>query len=88
MATRPRARRSTRRKPRRRSPGTHVEAAIRSVRGERVVLDVDLAELYGVSTRALVQATKRNASRFPSDFMFQLTPQEAKCARRAWRTTV
>jgi ORF6N domain len=81
MAKRKRALRSARRTPRRRSPRTQVEAAIRSVRGERVVLDVDLAELYGVSTRALVQATKRNASRFPSDFMFQLTPQEAKHLR-------
>jgi hypothetical protein len=41
------------------------------------MLDVDLAELYEVPTRALVQATKRNAARFPADFMFQLTPRES-----------
>ena len=42
-----------------------------------MLLDVDLASLYEVSTRALVQATKRNTSRFPSDFMFQLTARES-----------
>lgn len=42
-----------------------------------MLLDVDLASLYEVSTRALVQATKRNKSRFPSDFMFQLTARES-----------
>jgi hypothetical protein len=50
---------------------------IRLVRGERVLLDVDLAALYQVSTRALVQATKRNPARFPPDFMFQLTLRES-----------
>ena len=63
-----------RRSPR---PDTRIESAIRLVRGQRVLLDVDLAELYEVRTRALVQATKRNAARFPSDFMFQLTPRES-----------
>jgi hypothetical protein len=51
--------------------------AIRLVRGERVLLDIDLAALYQVPTRALVQATKRNPSRFPPDFMFQLTLRES-----------
>lgn len=46
------------------------------LRGQRVMLDADLAELYGVETRALNQAVKRNADRFPSDFMFQLTAME------------
>ena len=46
------------------------------VRGERVLLDADLAELYGVSTRALNQAVKRNVSRFPADFMFQVSLDE------------
>jgi hypothetical protein len=48
------------------------------VRGERVLLDQGLAALYKVPTRSLVQATKRNASRFPADFMFQLTAQESR----------
>ena len=49
---------------------------IRLLRGKRVLLDADLAELYGVETRALVQAVKRNISRFPADFMLQLSPSE------------
>ena len=48
---------------------------IRNVRGHNVMLDAELAELYGVTTRALVQAVKRNPIRFPSDFMFLLTEQ-------------
>ena len=47
------------------------------IRGEKVMLDSDLAELYGVETRLLIQTVKRNADRFPDDFAFQLTPQEA-----------
>ena len=46
------------------------------IRGEKVLLDSDLADLYGVEARALNQAVARNRSRFPDDFMFQLTPQE------------
>jgi ORF6N domain len=46
------------------------------VRGERVLLDADLAMLYGVETGALNRAVKRNIERFPADFMLQLTPQE------------
>jgi hypothetical protein len=45
-------------------------------RGERVIMDRDLAELYGVSTKVLNQAVKRNLRRFPSDFMFRLTKAE------------
>jgi len=45
------------------------------------MLDADLAALYGVETRELVQAVKRNADRFPADFMFQLTPKEAEVLR-------
>jgi hypothetical protein len=59
----------------------HVERKILLLRGERVMLDADLAVLYGVETRALVQAVKRNASRFPPDFMFQLTAEEAAILR-------
>lgn len=46
-----------------------------------MLLDQDLASLYGVETRALVQAVKRNPGRFPADFMFQLTPEEASGLR-------
>jgi hypothetical protein len=53
-----------------------VEQAIKVVRGQRVLLDVDLARLYGVTTAALNQAVKRNAERFPVDFAFQLSRQE------------
>ena len=54
----------------------HVEQKILFLRGERVMLDVDLAVLYGVETRLLVRGVKRNIGRFPEDFMFQLTPEE------------
>ena len=47
------------------------------VRGRRVMLDSDLAMLYGVETRALKQAVRRNIERFPSDFMFELSLEEA-----------
>jgi hypothetical protein len=53
-----------------------VERTILLLRGERVMLDADLAALYGVETRVLVQAVKRNAARFPPDFMLQLTAEE------------
>ena len=49
---------------------------IRTIRGHNVMLDADLAELYGVQTKALVQAVKRNPTRFPPDFMFMLTEHE------------
>lgn len=49
---------------------------IYSIRGQKVMLDNDLAELYGVETKRLNEQVKRNASRFPDDFMFQLTIQE------------
>ena len=54
-----------------------IEQRILRVREHRVLLDADLAELYGVETRALVQAVKRNAARFPPDFMFRLEAKEA-----------
>lgn len=53
-----------------------IEARIQVIRGLRVMIDVDLAALYGVSTKALNQAVKRNAGRFPSDFLFRLTSAE------------
>jgi ORF6N domain len=57
-------------------PAERVGRAIRLIRGEKVILDADLAELYGVATRVLVQAVKRNPERFPEDFLFQLTAEE------------
>ena len=53
-----------------------IEGAIHVIRGQRVMLDSDLAELYGVTTASLNQSVKRNAERFPEDFAFQLTQQE------------
>ena len=53
-----------------------IEKAILQVRGLKVMLDRDLAELYGVETRVLNQAVRRNAERFPADFMFKLTRDE------------
>lgn len=53
-----------------------IEGVIHIVRGQRVMLDSDLAELYGIQTKVLNQAVARNAERFPEDFAFQLTEQE------------
>lgn len=58
-----------------------IERGILLLRGQRVMLDSDLAELYGVPTKVLNQAVKRHRKRFPSDFMFRLTPREAKFLR-------
>lgn len=54
----------------------HIESRILLLREQRVMLDADLATLYGVETRVLVQAVKRNLARFPADFMFQLHAAE------------
>lgn len=53
-----------------------IERKIYLVRGQKVMLDSDLAELYGVPTKVLLQTTRRNAKRFPSDFMFQIINQD------------
>ena len=58
-----------------------IATAIVLARGQRVMLDADLANLYGVSTKALNQAVKRNLDRFPDDFMFQLSWEEASRLR-------
>jgi hypothetical protein len=58
-----------------------IEDYIYTVRGQRVMLDADLAAVYGVPTKALNRAVKRNADRFPSDFVFQLTRSEAAAIR-------
>jgi hypothetical protein len=57
-------------------PIERIEALILFIRGERVILDADIAVLYGVETKALVRAVKRNLDRFPDDFTFQLTAEE------------
>lgn len=57
-------------------PAERIERAILLIRGQKVMLDADLAALYGVETKVLVQAVKRNRSRFPDDFMVQLTLKE------------
>jgi len=59
-------------------PEESVERSILFIRSQKVILDRALAKLYGVSTKVLNQAVKRNPERFPSDFMFQLTMEEAK----------
>jgi phage regulator Rha-like protein len=57
-------------------PVERIQKCIYVIRGHKIILDSDLAELYGVKTKALNQAVKRNIDRFPEDFMFQLTEEE------------
>ena len=57
-------------------PPERIDRSILLIRGQKVMLDADLAELYGVETRVLVQAVRRNNERFPDDFMFRLSSQE------------
>ena len=57
-------------------PAERIESRIYLLRGHKVMLSPDLAELYEVEPRALVQAVKRNIERFPADFMFQLSQEE------------
>jgi len=59
-------------------PDESIEDTILLIRGKRVILDYDLARLYGVATKVLNQAVKRNLDRFPEDFMFQLTKVESE----------
>jgi len=58
-------------------PAPFIERRIFVIRGQKIMVDSDLAELYQVPTKALNQAVKRNLDRFPDDFMFQLTNEEA-----------
>jgi ORF6N domain len=62
-------------------PIERIEKAIYLIRGDKVMLDSDLAELYGVETKLLNRAVKRNLKRFPADFMFQLSAEEASDLR-------
>jgi len=59
-----------------------ITQAILLIRGHKVMLDSDLAELYGVATKVLIQAVKRNQDRFPEDFTFQLSSEEFELLRR------
>jgi hypothetical protein len=61
-----------------------VISRIYTIRGQKVMLDRDLAELYGVPTKALKQAVRRNAERFPEDFMFELSAEELE----HWRSQI
>jgi hypothetical protein len=65
-----------------------IENSILLVRGNKVILDKELARLYGVSTRTLNQAVKRNLNRFPEDFMFQLTAEETTAWFEATRRRI
>jgi hypothetical protein len=58
-----------------------IEPRILLIRGQRAILDADLAELYGTTTKRLNEQVKRNLDRFPSDFMFRLTSAEARAMR-------
>ncbi len=60
----------------------NLETRIYTIRGQKVMLDSDLAELYQVETKALKRAVRRNIDRFPDDFMFELTKEEAEETRR------
>lgn len=65
----------------------HIETSIRTIRGEKTILDADLAQLYGIETKVLVQAVKRNLGRFPTDFMFRLTQEEFEFLRSQFVTS-
>jgi ORF6N domain len=68
-------------------PAVRIERRILLLRGEKVMLDSDLAELYGVETKALNQAVQRNLERFPGDFMFQLSTEESQLVLRSQTVT-
>ena len=65
-----------------------IESKIYLIRGQKVMLDNDLAEMYGVLTKALKQAVKRNIDRFPEDFMFELTTEEVESLSRSQFVTL
>ena len=69
------------------TPDSKIARRILFVRGHKVLLDRDLAVLYRESTRRLNQQVERNSERFPSDFMFQLTPEEAESLRSQFVTS-
>ena len=65
-----------------------IESKIYFIRGQKVMMDSDLAEMYGVETKALKQAVKRNMDKFPDDFMFELTVKEAEDFSRSHFVTL
>jgi len=65
-------------------PAERITKKIYLIRGQKIMLDRDLAELYGVQTKVLKQAVRRNISRFPNDFMFELTDEEFQ----NWRSQI
>jgi len=65
------------------SPTVSIDGVIHTIRGERVILDADLAALYGVKTKALNQAVRRNRDKFPQDFLLELTNAEASNLQRS-----
>jgi phage regulator Rha-like protein len=67
-------------------PALRIAQSICLLRGQKVILDFDLAALYGVATKVLNQAVKRNRERFPADFMFQLTAEETSNLRSQFVT--
>ena len=68
-------------------PNFNVESLIRTIRGQKVMLDFDLSMLYGVQNKRLNEQVKRNKERFPDDFMFQLTQEEWSILRSQIATT-
>jgi len=68
-------------------PAKRIERSILLIRGEKVILDADLADLYGVETGVLTRAVRRNIERFPSDFMFRLTKGEFDSLRCQFGTS-
>ena len=64
-----------------------IEAMIYTIRGQRVMMDSDLAELYGVETKALKRAVRRNLNRFPEDFMFEMSKEELENWRYQFGTS-
>ena len=68
-------------------PAERIAQSILIIRGEKVMLDADLARLYGVPTKALNQAVKRNLARFPADFAFQLSAEEVADLRSQFVTS-
>ena len=67
-------------------PVEHIQSRILLIRGHKVIIDADLAELYGVTTKRLNEQVRRDSKRFPSDFMFQLTKQEKGEVVAIWKT--
>ena len=69
-----------------REPSSDIESLILTLRGQKVILDADLAAIYGVPTKRLNEQVRRNAKRFPSDFLFRLRPQEVARSRSQFAT--